>query len=188
MAVDPSLPQSPVDDDGLSVDVTQHLQTFAERLQVSQVLPARQQDPDPRNVSRLLRLGGERRAEAEGQRENQYGSWLHGEPSSSFRSAASSSARTSRSRPRSAFSRTPGVDPPAPGPTARRAHRLSAPQGRLADRAGRSYLPSRTYAPEAVLLALSGLFHGDSQTHGRPEGACRPTPARFPEAASDELA
>jgi hypothetical protein len=50
---------------------------------------------EPGNLRRRLCPGVERRdQEAEGQHENQYGSWLDGEPSSSFRSTASSSARS----------------------------------------------------------------------------------------------
>ena len=54
-------------------------------------------DPDQGNVTRLLRLGRERRGdEAEGQRENEDDSWLHRGLPSSFRAAPlSSSARIS---------------------------------------------------------------------------------------------
>jgi hypothetical protein len=82
--------------DVATLDVTEVTQSLAEGLpQVGASGHVERQEAYSSDLGRLLGLGGERRGEeAKGQPENQYGSWLDGEPSSSFRSAASSSART----------------------------------------------------------------------------------------------
>jgi hypothetical protein len=103
VALHPSPGVPAVDDEVLALDVAmvaeRPVKRIPDRLKIgrSGVLRRRcAKIGEPGNLRRRLCPGGERRGqEAEGQRENQYGSWLDGEPSSSFRSAASSSARIS---------------------------------------------------------------------------------------------